>query len=92
MYLLVNYLVINPKGLLQLLPHLLLILLDHELGRHGAEQREVELALVVGAHLHDGLVQLLLLHVHAHHLEDHLHGGAADDAGLLLVEAVEALL
>ena len=32
------------------------------------------------------------LHVDAHHLEDHLHGRAADDAAVLLVEPLEALL
>ena len=34
----------------------------------------------------------MYLHVDAHHLEYHLHGGAADDAAVLLVEPLEALL
>ena len=34
----------------------------------------------------------LYLYVDAHHLEDHLHGGAGDDPAVLLVEPLEALL
>jgi hypothetical protein len=39
-----------------------------------------------------GGVELLLLQLDAHGLEDHLHGGLADGPAPLLVEPLEALL
>ena len=84
-------LVVDPEGLLQLLLHLLLIVLDHELAGHLTEHAEAEFACLLLVHLGGVVLHVHLVHVDTHALEDHHHGGLVDRA-TLLVEPIETFL
>ena len=84
-------LVVDPEGFFQLLPHLLLVVFSHELGRHLAEHVETELPRLLLVHLGGVVLHVHLVDLHAHALQDHHHGGLGDGAALL-VETIKTFL
>ena len=87
--LVVTLFVVEPEGFLELPPHLLLVLLDQELGCQLDKLWELELARPVLIDFLDDVVQVGRGHVHPHHLEDRVHRPHRDRTQPVLVELVE---